>query len=92
MAVVLVVGGDLVEVRPVAVVLERLPALERPDRPPQVGLPREAEDRFERLQAVPLGSRADRLARDAVEVDEDLAAQELVDLVLPGWRGGPRAS
>ena len=81
-AVVLVVAGDAVEVLLVAVLLPGLPAAQRADRAAQLGVALEADDRLERLEAVALDAGPDRLPADAVEVDEHLAAQQLVELVL----------
>ena len=94
-AVLLVVALDLGEERLVA----RLePGLERDDRVVaalHLGVALEAVERLDRLDRVARGRGAERLADDAVEVDEHLAAEEVVDLVLarpvlahqPGQRG-----
>jgi hypothetical protein len=43
-----------------------------------------AKNGLDRLEPVALGAGADALAHDAVEVDEDLAPQEFVELGLAG--------
>ena len=81
-AVVLVVGADLLEDR----VLPRLePLLERDDRAAPAGhlLPAlEAVERLDLLDRVARQREPQRLADDAEEVDEHLAAQQVVELGL----------
>ena len=81
-AVLLVVALDLGEERLVG----RLePGLERDDRVVpalHLGGALEPVERLDRLDRVARGRGAERLADDAVEVDEHLAAEQVVDLVL----------
>lgn len=61
--------------RAVLIFPERLPPLHRAERAAQLGVALEAEDGLHALQAVGLDAGADGLPGDAVEVDENLAAQ-----------------
>ena len=83
-AVLLVVALDLLEQR----VVTRLdPLLEADDGLVAAGDVRRADEAVELLDLldrVALGRGADRLPDDAVEVDEHLLAQEVVDLGLAG--------
>ena len=45
--------------------------------------PREAEERFEILERVARDARAQGPAQDGVQIHEDAAAEEIVDLHLP---------
>ena len=56
---------------------------------PKIDLAREAVERLELLDGVAVDAGAQRLPHDAVEVDEDLRAQELVELVGPRRRTSP---
>ncbi len=83
-AVVAVVELDLAEVCGVAVLQVVLPALQRADRAPQLRVALERVHRLHPLEAIALDARADRLARDAVEVDEHLLAEQVVEFVDAG--------
>lgn len=87
-AVVAVVQLDLAQVRGVAVVQVALPAFERSDRTLQFGVALKRVDGLHALEAITLDPRADCLACDAVEVNEHLFAQQLVELIDAGGVAG----
>ena len=64
---------------------------ERPRRRGQVHRASEAVERLQSLDGVALDRGAQPLPDHAVEVDEDAAAQQLVDLVLAGRVAGHHA-
>ena len=88
-AVLLVVGLDVAQERVVAA-LE--PLLEEDGRlvaAHDLGRAHEPVQRLDRLDRVALDRRAERLLDDAVEVDEHVVAQEVVDLLLARRRARP---
>ena len=81
-AVLLVVVADPVEERVVAGLEPRLEGGHRLAPAPDLGRALEAEELLDLLDRVARHRRAQRLLRHAEEVDEHLAAEEVVDLLL----------
>ena len=81
-AVLLVVVADAVEQRSSPVSSHVSNALTDSPPPPDVGLPLEAEELLDVLDRVARHRGAQRLLRHPEEVDEHLAAEEVVDLLL----------
>ena len=81
-AVLLVVALDLLQDRVVAGLDPLLEADDRLVAARHVGDAHEAVELLDRLDRVAVGRGAERLLDDAVEVDEHLLAQEVVDLLL----------
>ncbi len=81
-AVLLVVGGDRVQDRPVACLDVALVLDDRRTAVLDLGLPLEVEERLDLLEPVPLDRRRQAALDHLVEIDEDAAAEQVVHLGL----------